>query len=163
MAQDDPERQSIEDILGKQSSSRSASPKRTDEPSPPPAPGGGDGAGRRPGEAEGERPSQRGTNLTVAALVCGGLGIVAAVLIPIVGLLLGIAAIILAVLDRRAGRSDGRTTAGLALGGLVIVISIASFAIAVSSNDDKDKKDSDKKENKDKKDSDGKDTKKDGK
>ncbi len=77
--------------------------------------------------------------------------------------LLGIAATILAVLDRRAGRSDGRTTAGLALGGLVIVISIASFAIAVSSNDDKDKKDSDKKEKKDKKDNDGKDTKKDGK
>lgn len=154
MADDDPERQRLEDML------------KASEQRRKPGPGARGGAGGeatpsdRPTEdtsgddAEGEDGSGRPPRATGSAstmvktgLVLGPLSILVGFLVlPIVGLLLGIAAIVLGVLvSRRA--ADVRAKIALGLGILGVIASIASFAIVTSTMEgDDDSGDSEEEE-----------------
>ena len=73
--------------------------------------------------------TQSGNGLAVASLVTGIVGVVFAFLFAIVGLVLGIVSTALGAVARRRTRS-GKATAGLVLGIVAIVVSIANMVIA---------------------------------
>jgi hypothetical protein len=74
------------------------------------------------------RDGQNG--LAVGSLVTGIIGVIFAFLIPIIGLVLGIVSVALGAVARRNGNRSGQTTAGLLLGVLAIVVSVANMVIA---------------------------------
>lgn len=80
------------------------------------------------GDAEGD--TERAAKLAKAGTIAGGISIPAA-LFPIVGLLLGIGAIVLGVMaGRAAAASRGKPAVGLGIAG--VVLSVVIFAVALA-------------------------------
>lgn len=76
--------------------------------------------------------SQQSNDLKAAmAVVVGILGIIAALFIPIIGLTLGIGAVVLATLSRQAAKK-GLHLAGLIIGILAIIVGVASWAYTIA-------------------------------
>jgi hypothetical protein len=135
MANDDPDRQRLEDMLKASEQRRpaggspgeGASTQGGDEPREerPDDSGGAGGNGERPARATGTAKT-----MVTAGLITGGLSIPGA-LFPIVGVILGIAAIVLGVLvSRRA--ADARAKIAIGLGAVGLVLSVALFAIGLA-------------------------------
>lgn len=135
MANDDPDRQRLEDMLKASEQRRpaggppgeGASTQGGDEPREerPDDGGGAGGNGERPARATGTAKT-----MVTAGLITGGLSIPGA-LFPIVGVILGIAAIVLGVLvSRRA--ADARAKIAIGLGAVGLVLSVALFAIGLA-------------------------------
>jgi hypothetical protein len=87
-----------------------------------PSPAGYAGNEGRPAQADGSAKT-----MVIAGLITGGLSIPGA-LIPILGVLLGIAAIVLGVLVSRQS-TDGRAKIAIGLGVAGVVLSITLFVV----------------------------------
>lgn len=80
------------------------------------------------------KPVEPGKGLSIASLICGIVSMLT-ILIPVVGMGCGIAAIVTAVISRKqAGRMNGMAIAGLicGIGGLVLQLLIYGFAFTVA-------------------------------
>jgi hypothetical protein len=143
---DEGNRQSLEEILERQADvdapadGAKSNGARTRAPKP-------DGAERREREAETgdaeaeagdrdrERARPRDQRKATAALATGIAGIVAGLLIPILGLVLGAVAVFLAFRLDRSGQGGGRARAGLFAGGAAVLVSIAMFFVWMGASD----------------------------
>lgn len=123
-----PKRQSLEDIVNRSSQGGGGTPAAGE--------GQASGSGSKPGEGDRrgraddvEGPGGRPANgLIIAGLICGVLSVVGALLIPIIGLPLGIAAFVLGLLARKKSK-DRRAIVAMVLGGLGVALSIAVFGL----------------------------------
>lgn len=136
MANDDPDRQRLEDMLKASEQRRpaggspgeSTSGQGRDEPReerPDDDAGGVGGNGERPARATGSAKT-----MVTAGLITGGLSIPGA-LIPILGAVLGIVAIVLGVVVSRRS-ADARAKIAMGLGAAGLVLSVALFAIGLA-------------------------------
>lgn len=144
MADDDPQRQRLEDMLKASEQRRKPGPGPREEAggeaAPPKRPSGGSPGSEPPDEAPdgGRPPRATGTAATQVktGLVLGPLGILVGFLLsPIVGLLLGIAAIVLGVMVARK-TTDVRAKIAVGLGILGVIASIVSFVIVLSASEE---------------------------
>lgn len=140
MADDDPDRPRLEDML--KASEQRRTPKadgqaetRGDEPAKTrgePDGSSGEGDGTDDGGRSSRATGSAATTVT-AGLIVGGLSIPGA-LLPILGLLLGIAAIVLGVIVARRS-TDVRAKLAIGLGTLGAIISIVAGVIGVTQQD----------------------------
>jgi hypothetical protein len=142
MADDDPDRQRLEDMLkaseqrrpaggssGEGGSGQGSDESRRESREEPPGDQGAAGHGERPARATGTAKT-----MVTAGLITGGLSIPGA-LLPIIGVLLGIAAIVLGVMvSRRA--ADARAKIAMGLGAVGLVLSIVLGIIGIFSLQD---------------------------
>jgi len=116
-----PKRQSLEDIVNQSSQGGGGTPPAGEDRAPK--------SGSKP-ENDDDRGGRPANGLIIAGLITGGLSIVG-VLIPILGILLGIAALVLGRLARKRSK-DRRAVAAMALGGLGVVLSVVVIAVVAS-------------------------------
>lgn len=117
-----PKRQSLEDIVNQSSQGGGGTSPAGEGRAPK--------SGSKP-ENDDVRGGRPANGLIIAGLITGGLSIVGALLIPILGILLGIAALVLGLLARKRAK-DRRAVAAMALGGLGVVLSVVVIAVVAS-------------------------------
>ncbi len=128
---ENPKRQSLEDIVNRSKEGAGGTTAAAGDDASGSGPKPGDDRRDRVGDGEG--PGERPANgLITAGLICGVLSIIGALLIPIIGFLLGIAAFVLGLLARKRAK-DKRAVVAMVLGGLGVILSVVVIAVAASS------------------------------